>query len=106
MFLFFRVKEVIAMSDIRYKAEDLKVGMIVSRYELEEVYDLYVYLKDYNSATRTGEIIHLCKVDDWEHDAEIAKISKEYGGTTVHFRSSVDADCFDNDIEEGWVIDE
>lgn len=79
------------MSDIRYKAEDLKVGMIVSRYELADVYDLYVLLGDYNQKTQSGRIIHLCKREDRATDEEFSKIAKRDGVISVHFQSVEDS---------------
>ena len=67
------------MSGRRYKAEDLRVGMIVSRYELADVYDLYVLLGDYNQKTQSGRIIHLCKREDRATDEEFSKIAKRDG---------------------------
>lgn len=90
------------MSGRRYKAEDLRIGMIVSRYELADVYDLYVLLGDYNQKTQSGRIIHLCKREDRATDEEFSKIAKRDGVVSVHFQAIEEKE----DLDDWHIPDE
>lgn len=69
------------------RVEDLKIGMIVSKSDLADVFGMYIFLADYDTATYTGRIIHLCTEEDRDSDSRIGELEKENKEIVVYFHS-------------------
>lgn len=68
----------------KLKLEDLKIGMYVTREQLQDIYGVYIFLDAYEKERLEGEILYITKKPD-----EISeKIRMERGGLCTFYQQN------------------
>ena len=66
----------------RLSIKDLKIGMYVTREQLADIYDTYIFLDAYGKETLEGEILYIAK----KPDSTSERIRQERGGLCVFYQ--------------------